>query len=105
MPARFTGSAGSPAMILQQESLCIKSFVLKELLLRHLKNKINVSVVKPTVGDLRTGSKQQSRQKQLPPRKHLQHPANISYAAHANAIFTLLLPGFAMLSVDRESYA
>jgi hypothetical protein len=103
MPARFTGNVGSPAMILKQESLCTRSFVSKELLQRHLKNRTNASVVKLAAGDLPIGGKQQqNRHKQLPLTKHLQHPAKTSSAAHVNAIFPLLLPDFFMFSVDRE---
>ena len=82
MPARFTGNAGSPAMISKQESPCIKFSVSKELRQRHLRNRTDASVVKPAAGGLRIeGKQQQSRQKPLPPRKPLQHPANISNVA------------------------
>lgn len=88
MPARFTGNVGSPAMILKQESLCIKFFVSKGHLLRRLKNRTNASVVKLAVGDLRTeGNQQQNRHKRLPPRKHLQYRANTSSAARASVNF------------------
>jgi hypothetical protein len=107
MPARFTGNVGSPAMILKQESLCTRSFVSKELLQRHLKNRTNASVVKPAAGDLPIEGKQrqQNRHKQLPPTKHLQHLAKTSSAAHASAISPLLLPDFFMFSVGGEGFS